>query len=90
LKNELLKIGYSNYVPVNKIMSIISPDSAPVKRIIKIGKKDGNVIDATHGRKTKSVIVLENKQLVLSAVNTDKLAERFYGITAKTNNKEEE
>jgi regulator of extracellular matrix RemA (YlzA/DUF370 family) len=90
LKNELLKIGYSNYVPVNKIMSIISPDSAPVKRLVKTGKKDGNVIDATHGRKTKSVIVLENKQLVLSAVNTDKLAERFYGITAKTNNTEEE
>jgi hypothetical protein len=77
-------------VPVNKIMSIISPDSAPVKRLVKTGKKDGNVIDATHGRKTKSVIVLENKQLVLSAVNTDKLAERFYGITAKTNNTEEE
>ena len=89
MKNELLKIGYSNYVPVNKIMSIISPDSAPVRRLVKIAKKDGNVIDATHGRKTKSVIVLENKQLVLSAVNTDKLAERFYGIN-KTNNTEEE
>ncbi len=90
MKNELLKIGYSNYVPVNKIMSIISPDSAPVRRLIKITKKDGNVIDATHGRKTKSVIILENKQIVLSAVNTDKLAERFYGINIKTTNIEEE
>jgi extracellular matrix regulatory protein A len=77
LKNELLKVGFSNYVCMDKITVIVNPDSAPVRRIVRIAKKEGKVIDVTQGRKTKSILVLQNGQMVLSAVNTDKLAERM-------------
>ncbi|HPZ07622.1 MAG TPA: DUF370 domain-containing protein [Candidatus Eremiobacteraeota bacterium] len=77
MRQKLLHTGFSNYVLIDKIIAIMNSDSAPVKRMIINGKKDGNVLDVTHGRKTKSVIVLENRQLLLSAINTDKLAERI-------------
>jgi len=77
LKEIFLNAGYYNYVAVEKIMAIINPDSAPVRRLIQVAKKEGNIVDATQGRKTKSVIVLSNKQLLLSAVNPDKLVERI-------------
>ena len=77
MTKKLLHVGFSNYVVTDKIMAVMSPESAPVRRMVHVAKKDGQVLDLSHGRKTKSVIVLQNKLLLLSAVNTDKLAERF-------------
>ena len=75
--SKLLHVGFSNYVAIDKVMTIMTPDSAPVRRLVNVAKKDGNVLDVTHGRKTKSVLVLQNKQILLTAVNTVKLAERI-------------
>jgi len=87
MNKKLLHVGFSNYVAVDKIMAFMSPESAPVRRMVHVAKKDGNVLDATHGRKTKSVVVLQNRQFLLSAVNTDKLVERMSRIIAGTMDK---
>ena len=62
---------------VGKVIAIISPDSAPTKRRVQNGKKEGTVLDATQGRKTKSCIFMENNQLVLSALLPETILDRF-------------
>ena len=65
---RLIHIGFGNIVNSDKIISIVSPDAAPVKRMVQKSKEDGTCVDATQGRKTKAVIVMENGMLVLSAL----------------------
>ncbi len=65
---KLIHIGFGNIVNAGKIIAIVSPDSAPVKRLVSHAKEDGRTIDATQGRKTKAVIVMENDRVVLSAL----------------------
>ena len=74
--NKLIHIGFGNIVNTEKIIAIVSPDSAPVKRIVQRAREDGSAIDATQGRKTKAVIVMENSQLVLSALLPESIAQR--------------
>ena len=66
--NKLIHIGFGNMVNTSKIIAIVSPDSAPVKRLVQNAKEKGIAIDATQGRKTKAVLVMENSQIVLSAL----------------------
>lgn len=66
--SKLIHIGYGNVVNVEKIISIVSPDAAPIKRLVQHAKENGLAIDATQGRKTKAVIMMENQQVVLSAL----------------------
>ena len=68
--NNLIHIGFGN------IIAVVSPDSAPVKRMVMHAKESGMAIDATQGRKTKSVLVMENSQLVLSALLPETIANR--------------
>lgn len=65
-KIQFLNIGYGNVVSANRVIAIVSPDSAPIKRIVQEGKEKGNLIDATYGRKTRCVIIMDNGHLVLS------------------------
>ncbi len=74
--NKLIHIGFGNIVNSGKIIAIVSPDSAPIKRLVQKAKEDGNAIDATQGRKTKAVLVMENSQLVLSALLPETIAQR--------------
>ena len=78
--NQLIHIGFGNIINTNKMIAIVTPDSAPVKRLVQKAKETGMAIDATQGRKTKAVLVMENGQVVLSALlpetfalNTDAL-----------------
>ena len=66
-----VNIGYGNVVNSEKVISIVSPEAAPVKRMIQGAKDDGTAIDATCGKKTKSVLVMENQMLVLSSLLPD-------------------
>ena len=75
----LINIGFGNMVNTDKIISIISSDSAPAKRLIQRGKETETLIDATQGRRTKSVIFTENNKIILS----ETLAGRFNGNTAE-------
>ena len=66
--SKLIHIGFGNVINEDKIVAVVSPDSAPIKRMIQKAKEDGTVIDATQGRRTKSVMVMENGSVVLSAL----------------------
>ena len=72
-----VNIGYGNVVNSEKVISIVSPEAAPVKRMIQGAKDDGTAIDATCKKKTKSVLVMENQMLVLSSLLPDTIAGRF-------------
>lgn len=72
----LIHIGFGNIVNTSKIVAIVSPDSAPIKRMVQRAKEEGTAIDATQGRRTKSVLVMENGQVVLSALLPETIAGR--------------
>ena len=74
--NSLIHIGFGNIVNAGKIIAVVSPDSAPVKRMVQKARELGTAMDATQGRKTKSVLVMENSQLVLSALLPETIAQR--------------
>ena len=78
--NRLIHIGFGNIVNTSKIIAIVSPDSAPVKRLVQKSKENGTVIDATQGRRTKSVLVMESSQIVLSALLPETIAGRAQGV----------
>lgn len=72
----LIHIGFGNIVNTTKIIAIVSPDSAPIKRLVQGAKESGLAIDATQGRKTKSVLVMEGSRVVLSALLPETIAGR--------------
>ncbi|HIX58943.1 MAG TPA: DUF370 domain-containing protein [Candidatus Blautia gallistercoris] len=74
---KLINIGFGNVVNTDKIVAVVSPDAAPVKRMVQTAKSNGDVIDATQGRKTKAVIVTEGGQIVLSALQPETITKRF-------------
>lgn len=78
--DKLIHIGFGNIVNTGKIIAIVSPDSAPVKRMVQKAKENGMAIDATQGRRTKAVLVMENSQLVLSALLPETIAGRAQAI----------
>lgn len=81
---KLIHIGFGNIVNAGKIIAIVSPDSAPVKRLVSRAKEDGRTIDATQGRKTKAVLVMENDRIVLSALLPETIRGRAQGSAMNT------
>lgn len=77
--SQFVNIGFGNIVNFEKVLSIILPDSAPAKRIIQSAKEEGRIIDATQGRRTKSVIILETNHIVLSSLQPETLSSRYSG-----------
>lgn len=73
---QLINIGFGNMVSANRIISIVSPESAPIKRVIQEAKDKGTAIDATYGRKTRAVIFMDSGHIVLSAIQTETIASR--------------
>lgn len=73
---NLISIGLGNFVPYERISAIVAPDSAPVKRIVQEAKDKGICIDATYGRRTRAVLVLDNGQVVLSSIQPETLVGR--------------
>lgn len=73
---QLINIGYGNMVSSDKVVAIVSPDSAPIKRIIQEAKDKGTLIDATYGRRTRAVIVMDSDHVVLSAVAVETIGGR--------------
>lgn len=74
---RLINIGFGNVVNTAKIIAVAAPDAAPIKRMVQNARQTGKVIDATQGRRTKSVIFTENDYIVLSALQADTIARRF-------------
>ena len=73
---KLLNIGFGNAVAMERIIAIISPDSAPVKRMISDARDRGILIDATYGRKTRTVVVTDSGHIILSGLQTDTITGR--------------
>ena len=76
---KLINIGFGNVVNSDKIIAVVSPEAAPVKRMVQRAKESNRIIDATQGRRTKSVIFTENNKIILSALQPETLAGRFNG-----------
>ncbi|MDD6763747.1 MAG: DUF370 domain-containing protein [Clostridiales bacterium] len=76
---KLINIGFGNMVSANRVISVISPDSAPIKRLIREAEDRGILVNATYGRKTRSVVVMDSGHIILSAIIPDKLAQRLDG-----------
>ena len=72
---KLINIGYGNMVMDGRIVSVVGPDSAPVKRIMQEARDSDMCIDATYGRKTRSVIITDSDHVILSALSTEKISE---------------
>ena len=82
----LIHIGFGTMINVNKILAVLQPDSAPVKRMVQQGKEERTVVDATQGRKTKAVILMDNNRIILCALTPETLAARAGMGTAKPGN----
>ncbi len=74
---QFLNIGYGNMVSSSRIIAIIAPDSAPIKRIVQEAKNRGTIIDATYGRRTRAVIIMDSDHVVLSAVTPETVGGRL-------------
>ena len=74
---KLINIGFGNIVSANRVVAIVSPESAPIKRIISEAKEHGKLIDATYGRRTRAVIITDSSHVVLSAIQPETVANRF-------------
>ncbi len=74
---QLINIGFGNIVSADRIISIISPESAPIKRIIQEAKDSKMAIDATYGRRTRAVIIMDSDHIVLSAIQPETVAGRL-------------
>lgn len=74
---QLINIGFGNIVSANRIIAIVSPESAPIKRIVQEAKENGNAVDATYGRRTRAVLIMDSGHVILSAVQPETVAGRL-------------
>jgi len=74
---QLLHVGFSNFIVSDRIVSLTTPNSAPIRRAVQTAKDNSKLIDLTNGRKSKAVIFMENGSIILSALNTDTLSMRI-------------
>ena len=85
---QLVNIGFGSLISVDRLIAVVSPDSAPVKRLVQEARDRGMLIDATFGRKTASVFIMDSDHVVLSALSTENMAPRL-GLTVKDLTEEE-
>lgn len=74
---KLINIGFGNMVSANRLIAIVSPESAPIKRIVQEARDKGSLIDATYGRRTRAVIIMDSDHVILSAVQPETVANRL-------------
>lgn len=85
---RLINIGFGNLIADTRIVSIVSPESAPIKRIISDGRDRGQLVDATFGRRTRAVIITDSGHIILSALQPETVAGRFSGKQDQTGERE--
>lgn len=74
---KFINVGFGNMVAADRVVALASPDSAPVKRLVQDAKDDGRAIDVTCGRRTRSVIITDSEHVILSAIQTETIANRL-------------
>jgi regulator of extracellular matrix RemA (YlzA/DUF370 family) len=88
--SKFVNIGFGNVVNTDRIVAVVSPDSAPIKRLVQNAREQGHIIDATQGRKTKGVLFTESDSIILSALLPETLAARFGQTGRETAGREED
>jgi hypothetical protein len=78
----MINIGFGNIVASNRVIAVVSPESAPIKRLINEAREEGKLVDATYGRKTRAVVIMDSNHVILSAIQSETISQRF-------NNKED-
>ncbi len=73
---SLINIGFGNMASINRIIAVVAPDSAPIKRLIQETRDKGYLIDATQGRKTRGVIIMDSNHIILTAIQPETIGER--------------
>lgn len=73
----IINMGFGNYVFASRVIAIVSPDSAPMRRLREDARSEGRLIDATQGRKTRSILVTDSNHVILSAIQPETLGQRF-------------
>ena len=76
---RLVNLGFGNMISAARVISVVSPDSAPIKRLIREAEDRGLLVNATYGRRTRSVVIMDSKHVILSAIMPEKLAARLDG-----------
>jgi regulator of extracellular matrix RemA (YlzA/DUF370 family) len=76
---KLINVGFGNMVNASRLIAVVGPDSAPVKRIVQEAREKGGLIDATYGRKTRAVLIMDSDHVVLSAIQPETMANRVSG-----------
>lgn len=89
MDTKLINIGFGNIVSANRVIAIVSPESAPIKRIITDARERGELIDATYGRRTRAVIITDSGHVVLSAIQPETVANRFVVSKDSSNNQDD-
>ena len=74
---KFINVGFGNMVALERIVALVSPDSAPIKRLVQDSKDEGRVIDVTCGRRTRAVIITDSELVILSAIQTETIANRM-------------
>lgn len=74
---KLINIGFGNMVSASRLITVVGPDSAPIKRIIQEGRDRGMLIDATYGRRTRAVLIMDSDHIILSAISPETVANRL-------------
>lgn len=81
---KLINIGFGNMVNSDRILAVVSPESAPIKRMIQECKENGSLIDATHGRRTRAVIIADNDNVILTYLQPETVAARLNGTSEES------
>lgn len=87
---RLVNIGFGNLVSANRMIAIVSPESAPIKRIIQDAKERGTLIDATHGRRTRAVIITDSDHIILTYLQSETVAHRLSDENAVDDEEEQD
>ena len=87
---KFINVGFGNMVAADRVIALASPDSAPVKRLVQDAKDDGRAIDVTCGRRTRSVIITDSEHVILSAIQTETIANRLDDKDSGSDEEEEE
>ena len=74
---KLINVGFGSMVAANRVLAVVAPDSAPIKRVIQEARDRGMLVDASYGRKTKAVILMDTDHVILSAMTPETLAQRW-------------
>lgn len=84
MKKKLLNIGFGNTVAAERVVAIISPNSSPMKRMKDEARKERHLVDATQGRRTRAILIMDSNHIVLSAIQFETIAQRFEDLTLET------